>query len=59
MVGNWLCLPTRTVERMAKLGEIPSITLPNGELVFDHMELHEWLEKLRKQSRGREVVRAS
>jgi hypothetical protein len=49
-VANWLCLPTRRVERMARRGEIPCITLPDDSIVFDAEELAEWLESLRGKS---------
>jgi hypothetical protein len=56
-VGLWLSLSTRQVEKMARRGEIPSIKLPNGDLVFDRAELLMWLDQLRDQPQ--EVTRAS
>jgi hypothetical protein len=44
-------MPTRHVERMAKRGQIPSITLPNGDIVFDQAELLMWLDHLRDEPR--------
>jgi hypothetical protein len=51
-VGLWLSLPTRQVERMARRGQIPSVTLPNGDILFDRAELLMWLDHLRDQPRG-------
>jgi excisionase family DNA binding protein len=42
-VADWLCLRTRQVERMARRREIPAVTLPGGELVFDAADLDDWL----------------
>jgi hypothetical protein len=50
-VGLWLSLPRRKVERMARRGEIPSLTLPSGDIVFDQAELLMWLDRLREQPR--------
>jgi hypothetical protein len=52
-VGHWLSLPTRQVERLARRGEIPSITLPGGELVFDAADLVEWIGH--RKAEGQEV----
>jgi hypothetical protein len=46
-VAAWLSLPSRRVEQMARRGEIPSVTLPTGDLVFDRAELVAWLDSLR------------
>jgi hypothetical protein len=56
-VGLWLTLSTRQVERLAKLGRIPSITLPTGDVVFERAELLTWFGSLRDR-RG-EVANAS
>lgn len=55
-VGMWLSLPTKTVERLAKHGEIPCRTLPTGDIAFDPAELAEWLRAL---PRVKEAARAS
>jgi hypothetical protein len=34
-VGDWLCLSPLQVERMARRQDIPSVRLPNGDLMFD------------------------
>jgi hypothetical protein len=47
-VGLWLVCPTRQVIRWAKAGQLPSITLPDGELMFDQSELAAWIERRRK-----------
>jgi hypothetical protein len=46
-VALWLTCPTRHVIRWAA-GKLPSITLPDGELVFNPAELAAWLERQRK-----------
>ena len=48
-VSFWLCCPTRQVLRWAKDGKLPSIKLPDGELVFDPAELSDWLTKQRAE----------
>ncbi len=55
-VGAWLSLPTREVERLARRRAIPCITLPNGELVFDAVDLAAWVARLKAE--GREVCHA-
>jgi hypothetical protein len=52
-VADWLSLPVQQVERMSRRGQLPVITLPGGELVFDPADLMEWLQRLRAQ--GQEV----
>jgi hypothetical protein len=42
-VALWLCSPTAKVIRWAKSGKLPSIKLPDGELMFDPAELSAWL----------------
>jgi hypothetical protein len=54
-VGLWLRLPARSVERMARRGQIPSRTLPTGDIAFDATELAEWLRGL---PRGKEATHA-
>ena len=54
-VALWLRLPTRTVVRMARRGEIPSRTLPTGDLAFNEADLAEWLRRL---PCGKEAARA-
>jgi hypothetical protein len=51
-VGLWLSLPTRQVERLARQAVIPSITLPDGSLVFDRADLVEWITRLKAAGRG-------
>ena len=48
-VALWLCSPTRQVLRWAKTGELPAKTLPDGEYVFDPLELSAWLTKRRAE----------
>jgi hypothetical protein len=48
-VADWLHLPARRVEKLARGKAIPSITLPGGELVFDPAELARWLDGLRQR----------
>jgi hypothetical protein len=50
-VGLWLSLSTGQVERMVRRGQIPAITLPNGDILFDRAELLMWLDRLREQPR--------
>jgi hypothetical protein len=50
-VGQWLNLSPGQVERMARRGQVPSIRLPNGDLLFDRVELLQWLDHLREQPR--------
>jgi hypothetical protein len=45
-VALWLDLSVRQVRQMARRGEIPARTLPNGELVFEESALRNWLETL-------------
>jgi hypothetical protein len=46
-VGLWLTLPTEKIIRWARLGKIPCIVLPGGDLLFDPTELRAWLEQRR------------
>jgi hypothetical protein len=48
-VAIWLSCPTRLVIRWAKAGKLPSMTLPDGEFVFDPVELSAWLTKRRAE----------
>jgi excisionase family DNA binding protein len=52
-VADWLGLPVRRVERMARRGELPSRRLPTGDLVFDPADLAPWAAAL---PTGREGV---
>jgi hypothetical protein len=45
-VGLWLTLPTNEVLRLARRGQIPSITLPNGEVMFEPARLARWVAGL-------------
>jgi hypothetical protein len=47
MVADWLTVPPRKVEQMARRGLIPHLVLPGGELVFVADELARWVESLR------------
>jgi hypothetical protein len=49
-VALWLALPTGRVERMARAGQIPCVTLPDGSVVFDQEELAGWLDALRRDA---------
>ena len=42
-VASWLGMPTRRVVRLARAGDIPSLTLPDGEIAFDAAELTAWI----------------
>jgi excisionase family DNA binding protein len=44
-VAAWLSLPSASVLRMARRGEIPAVELPGGELVFDAADLANWLQR--------------
>jgi hypothetical protein len=54
-VADWLHIPARRVERMARAGQIPCVRLPDGGLLFDAAVLAEWAKTLP----GGEVARAS
>jgi hypothetical protein len=45
-VGDWLGMPGRKVERLARRGVIPGVLLPSGEWVFDAAQLATWFEQL-------------
>jgi excisionase family DNA binding protein len=51
-VALWLACPTRQVVRWAKAGELPFITLPDGELMFEQSELAAWIELRRNGDVG-------
>jgi excisionase family DNA binding protein len=57
-VGEWLLLTPRQVTRLAKRGEIPSIAVPGGDLMFEAADLIEWLATLRSGGSPREPARA-
>ncbi len=46
-VGAWLSLTPQQIERLARKNLLPSIRLPNGDLLFDPAELRGWLHTLR------------
>jgi len=48
-VALWLSCSTRQVIRWAKAGHLPSILLPDGERMFDPVELAAWLAKRRAE----------
>jgi hypothetical protein len=48
-VALWLSLPTGQVERLARRGQIPSVKLPTGDILFDRAELLMWIDHLRDQ----------
>jgi hypothetical protein len=48
-VSLWLSCPARQVIRWAKAGKLPSIALPDGELMFDPVELTKWLARQRAE----------
>jgi hypothetical protein len=59
-VGLWLNMPTARVIRLARKGAIPCLTLPDGELLFDPVELVPWIDQLRKPATpAQEVDRGS
>jgi hypothetical protein len=47
-VALWLSLPAARVVRMARRRQLPSITLPDGSLVFEAERLAEWLRSRRE-----------
>jgi excisionase family DNA binding protein len=51
-VANWLSLPTRQVNRLARNGQIPAIMLPGGELIFDKADLQSWLTSRKAAGQG-------
>jgi excisionase family DNA binding protein len=51
-VADWLAMPVRRVERLARRGELPAVTLPGGELVFDAADLDAWLSARKAPGRG-------
>jgi hypothetical protein len=59
-VGQWLDLSERQILRLARRGDIPSIQLPNDDIVFDQVELLMWLDHLKdepqQQRRNRREV---
>jgi hypothetical protein len=52
-VALWLSIPPARVVRLARRGVLPSISLPDGEVLFDPAELAHWLEALRKGEEAR------
>lgn len=42
-LADLLRVPMRVVARWAKLGRVPCIELPDGELVFDAREIDAWI----------------
>jgi excisionase family DNA binding protein len=44
-VAEWLHLPVSRVVRMARRGDIPSVKLPGGDLVFSRFALREWINQ--------------
>jgi hypothetical protein len=48
-VGVWLVLPARRVERLARAGEIPCLTLPDGSIMFEAASLAAWVQTRRAQ----------
>ena len=51
-----LRLTPRQVARLARRGEIPSVTLPGNEVRFDPDDIREWVESL-KESASAKFVR--
>jgi hypothetical protein len=51
-VGLWLTLPANRVERLARQGKIPCVVLPSGDLLFDPVELNQWLQSLRSAKKN-------
>jgi excisionase family DNA binding protein len=43
-----LRLTPRQVARLAKRGDLPAVTLPNGETRFDPDDLRAWVESLKR-----------
>jgi hypothetical protein len=56
-VAEWLLTTTRAVLRMARAGEIPCVTLPDGSLVFDAEDLAGWLEQRKGAAAAEEARR--
>jgi hypothetical protein len=57
-VGLWLTLPTSEVVRLARRGQIPCVTLPNGEVMFEPARLARWVRSL-PAAAGKEAPRGS
>lgn len=53
-VAGVLRIPTRRVARLARDGRIPSITLPDGSVVFDQEDIRAWIVA-RKVGKAEEV----
>jgi len=54
-VASWLHTTSNFVLRLVRRGEIPHLTLPNGDVLFDRAELADWVKSFRatrKQSDG-------
>jgi hypothetical protein len=47
-VARWLLVSTRCVAQMARAGELPSVLLPNGDVMFEPSALLAWLEGRRR-----------
>jgi hypothetical protein len=61
-VALWLNMPTSRVIRLARRREIPCLTLPDGELLFDPAELVPWVDRFRAReavAEGRGAANAS
>jgi hypothetical protein len=48
-VSDWIFMPARRVERLARQGLIPCVILPDGSLLFERAELERWLAGLRNR----------
>jgi hypothetical protein len=51
-VAMWLGLTHARVSKLARAGKLPSITLPDGELVFEAADLAAWIEARRQRQIG-------
>lgn len=49
-VGRILRMPSRRVARLARNGIIPSITLPDGSVVFDPEDLLAWINAQKSET---------
>jgi excisionase family DNA binding protein len=54
-VAEWLGQPAHRVRRMARRGELPSVPLPGGEILFDAADLTHWVQSRRRPAPSREV----
>lgn len=52
-VADWLSMPVRRVNDLARNGKIPAARLPDGTFVFQAADLAAWLDSLPRGEVGR------